>query len=175
MKLIREMTLTIGGVINSYLLGELERADCHFDDTEEMLKLLGYGSKERNIRIGWVKVSELGFTKAPETGEMFARIKEINGLCPIEIGPHLRLADKNQPCGTCCSTRYCVPVRESTRSGDYNRNFFSWILDNNDDKDRRVRPGKWLHASESLSVIGKRLDDVVVILLRLDDAVEVAA
>lgn len=32
--------------------------------------------------------------------ELLNRIKEVGGLCPAEVGPHLRLADKDQPCET---------------------------------------------------------------------------
>lgn len=50
-----------------------------------------------------IKVRDLGFTEMPTITQFFARAKERGlDLCPAEVGPHLRLAFKEQPNGDWC-------------------------------------------------------------------------
>ena len=47
-----------------------------------------------------LRVRDLGFTKNPTTKKLLARAKALGlDLCPPEVGPYLRLADKDQPPG----------------------------------------------------------------------------
>ena len=103
LKLIRQMTLTIGGVPAPELLKRLEDGDFYVSDwARDVMSKPAFTTLPEitEIELGWITVRDLGFTEEPTTEELFARIRELDALCPAEVGPHLRLADANQPKGT---------------------------------------------------------------------------
>lgn len=103
LKLIRQITLTIGGVSEDALAKQLKDGGHSVSDWAR--DIMGKPTfttlpEPTEIELGWVTVRDLGFTKEPTTEELFTRIKEVGELCPAEVGPHLRLADKDQQRGT---------------------------------------------------------------------------
>ena len=77
-------------------------------------------SEPTEIQLARVKVKDLGFTEMPTTTKLFARVKEVGSLCPAEVGPHLRLAMKDQPKGDWFS----VAMEPITDSDGYPYVFF---------------------------------------------------
>lgn len=49
------------------------------------------------IRLGRVRVGDLGFTEAPHTPELWERLGQYFDECPPETGPHLRRIYRDQP------------------------------------------------------------------------------
>lgn len=56
------------------------------------------GSK-RTIVLARCRVRDFGFTEAPTTPELLARVDQVAGRCPSETAPHLRQALPEQPKG----------------------------------------------------------------------------
>lgn len=103
LKLLRQMVLTIGGVARDELVKQLK--DGGYPDYRWAYDIMGKSafttlSKPTEIELGWIKVKDLGFTREPTNKEFFARIRQIDGFCPAEVGPHLRLIDTDQQHGT---------------------------------------------------------------------------
>lgn len=94
-------TITIGGVLPSELTGHLERHGFRLSQwAREMTAKLSTAKKQHKVSLVRVAVKDLGFTEMPTTTELFARAKEKGlGLCPAEVGPHLRLALADQSRG----------------------------------------------------------------------------
>lgn len=103
LKLIKQVTVTIGGVSKGSLLKRL--TDGGYSVSDWARDIIGKPAfttlpKPIEIELGWITVRDLGFTKEPTTDELFTRIKEVGDLCPAEVGPHLRLVDSDQQRGT---------------------------------------------------------------------------
>ncbi|MBI2633735.1 MAG: hypothetical protein HYW80_00285 [Parcubacteria group bacterium] len=96
------MTLRIGGVSNDELLHRLEEGFCVTGWAKDIMLKPAFTTLRESIEIelGWIKVVDLDFAEAPTTPELFARIGEVAKFCPAEVGPHVRVVDKNQPRGT---------------------------------------------------------------------------
>lgn len=94
-------TLTIGGVLKEEL--EKRFGDGFFvsDWAKDIMSKPEFTTlpESTGIQLAKVKVKDLGFTEMPTTTELFTRIKEVGSLCPAEVGPYLRLVDKDQPKG----------------------------------------------------------------------------
>lgn len=103
LKLFPSVVLTIGGVSKDALTKQLKDEDYSISNwaCDIMGKRAFTTLQEPNtIELGWITVRGLGFEKEPTTKELFTRINEVGELCPAEVGPHLRLTDKDQQRGT---------------------------------------------------------------------------
>lgn len=56
----------------------------------------------KDVDLVWVQVKDLGLTRGGTTRQIFERADALPFLerCPAEVGPHLRLIDKDQPLNT---------------------------------------------------------------------------
>lgn len=96
--------LEIGCVASKQLLDDLKRDGCQV--SEWARNIIGKPAFTTlrtltTIELVRIKVRDLGFTEEPTTTELFARAKKCGlDLCLAEVGPHLRLVDKDQPRGT---------------------------------------------------------------------------
>lgn len=154
LKLIREMTLQIGGVTKDELVRRLTDGGNYVSNwARDLAGRITTLLKPRKIKLGWITVRDLGFTEMPTTPELLARIKEVGDLCPAEVGPHLRLADADQPRGTW----YWVAMEPITDSGGYPGVFFV---------ERNVVGERWLFADCAKPDGRWDLGNVVVFLLR---------
>lgn len=94
--------LTIGGKSKDELLVKIEAAGQFASDrAKDVMSKPTFTTlpEPTTLNLARVKVRDLGFTKNPTTTRLFARIREVGELCPAEIGPHIRLALKDQPKG----------------------------------------------------------------------------
>lgn len=114
LKLIQQMKVAIGGLSKEDLLLRIEAQATVSSWARDI-----YGKPEltvsptaTEVEFGWITVGDLGFTKMPTTLELNARIREVADLCSREDGPHLRVADKDQP----CETTYWVPMEPISNS-----------------------------------------------------------
>lgn len=95
-KLIRRMTLTIGGVPKARLWSRLWDNGGLSSEASDLVQLAAFGTlpKRTSIRLGWIRVRDLGFVEEPTTEQIFTRIREVGGArCPAEVGPRLLTAD----------------------------------------------------------------------------------
>ena len=108
-------TLTIGGVPKDELQTRLGDGFFVSDWAEDVMSKPEFitALEPYEIHLARVKVKDLGFKEEPTITELFARIREVGDLCPAEVGPHLRIADKDQP----KSTWYWVAMDPVTASG----------------------------------------------------------
>ncbi len=94
-------TLNIGGISKDKLLKRFE--DDSFGIRHGARQIISSPefttlSEPIEIHLAKVRVMDMGFTESPMMAELIIRIKEIGGdYCPAEVGPHLRLVDKDQP------------------------------------------------------------------------------
>lgn len=89
-------TLTLGTPITNEMFEAKEIYVSSY--ASDLLSKMKFGKKQK-VDLACVTVSELGFTKAPTTVELFKRISEVGEICPAEVGPALRLAYIDQPKG----------------------------------------------------------------------------
>ncbi|PIP65747.1 hypothetical protein COW95_00250 [Candidatus Peregrinibacteria bacterium CG22_combo_CG10-13_8_21_14_all_49_11] len=110
-----KLLLTIGGMtaeelekaldaekinFSSYARSMLKNRKGFINPVNEREKKRG-GVVAENLHLVRLRVRDLGFTHYPTTTKLFARAKERGlDLCLPEVGPYLRLADKDQPLGT---------------------------------------------------------------------------
>lgn len=156
LKLIRQVTVTIGGVSKGSLLKRLTDGGHSVSDWAR--DIMGKPSfttlpESTEIELGWITVRDLGFTKEPTTTELFTRIKEVSDLCPAEVGPHLRLIDSDQQRGSW----YWVAMEPITDS-DGSPGVF--------DVGRYGGGGRWLDAGCADPGGHWDLDSAVVLVLR---------
>lgn len=158
LRLIRRMTLTIGGVSKDGLLKRLKAGWSVSDQAREAMEWAAFTtlSKAASLKLGWITVQNLGFTEEPTMTELFTRIKEVGALCPAEVGPHLRLADKDQRRGTRYEVAVVEPILEITPIG--NPNFF--CVGRDDDGER------WLDTNYPHPNHQMPLDRTIVLVLR---------
>ena len=109
--------LTIGGVPKDELVRILGDGFYVSDWAKDIMSKSEFTtlSEPTDIHLARAKVKDLGFTEPPTTTELFTRIKEVGSLCPAEVGPHIRLADKDQLKGT----GYWVAMEPITDSGGF--------------------------------------------------------
>ncbi len=114
-------TLTIGGVSKDELTTRLGNGFFVSEWAKDIMSKPEFvtAPEPYEIQLARVKVKDFGFKEMPTTTELFTRIKEVGGLCPAEVGPHLRLADKDQLEGE----RYWIAMKPITDS-DGNPNVF---------------------------------------------------
>lgn len=158
LRLIRRMTLTIGGVPKDSLLERLAGGYSVSNWARKAMVWPAFTtlSEATTLKLGWITVQNLGFTEEPTMTELFTRIKEVGALCPAEVGPHLRLADKDQKRGT----RYEIAVLEPTAglTPEGNPNFFCVGRDGDGER--------WLDADYPHLDHEMPLDHTIVYVLR---------
>lgn len=116
----RRETLVIGGKSPQQLEGEVDRLGEVLLDARYILRHRKFTTLQlpRPIDLVWLRVQDLVFPKGATTVEIFGRENDVNehgnpapftkgrmtelglGFCPAEVGPHQRLADKDQPMNT---------------------------------------------------------------------------
>jgi len=109
-----KLLLTIGGMTAEELEKALDAEKINFSsyarsmlkNRKEFIDPVNERESERGgrtaetLHLVRLRVRDMGFTSPPTTPELFARAKEQGlDLCPPEVGPYLRLADKDQPDG----------------------------------------------------------------------------
>lgn len=157
LKLIRQMTLTIGGVPKDELAKRLKDGRHSVSEWVRNIMLRSAFAtlpEPIEIELGWITVRDLGFEKEPTTAELFARINGVGELCPAEVGPHLRLSDKSQPRGTC----YWVAMDPITASYGNPDVFFVKRYDGGEpwlSADYALPSARWLLGSTFVFVLRK--------------------
>ena len=96
-------SVRIGGLSRPALLAELQKSEIALN--EAALTLFAqdaFTTAERTSTLDTVEVAvaDLGFTQGATTGELCERAHRLGmALCPLELGPHLRLQYRDQPEG----------------------------------------------------------------------------
>ncbi len=102
---IRRMTLKIGGISVFRLQRKMQSKKFGVTIFADQIIYGPYFNtlrKKTKIEIGFITVRDLGFRKNPTFEELFAKVRQINGVCRAEVGPHLRLVYNNQRRNTRC-------------------------------------------------------------------------
>ena len=96
-------TVTVGGLTKSALAEELERASILMNESGERLFASDhFTTSETRYSVTTVElaVRNLGFPRGATITELDVRAAALGlGLCPLELGPHLRLQYRDQPEG----------------------------------------------------------------------------
>lgn len=101
----RVQTLEIGGKSLQQLEQELDQAGINVSSyARDMMHHRDFTTLEtpQTIDLLWVPVQDFGLPRGGTTKEIFTRADALPFLerCPAEVGPHLRLVDKDQPLNT---------------------------------------------------------------------------
>ena len=101
---IERLEMTIGNRNKSQIIKELEKRSKLKDNDEEKIYISSYAQsmlnnsefatvkKSEQINLVKLKVSALGFKNNAKTDEVYKRAKELGlELCPLEVGPTIRL------------------------------------------------------------------------------------
>jgi len=96
-------TVIVGGLTKSELLRELQRPSISLNESGERLFASDhFTTSEIRYSVTTVEltVRDLGFPRGATIAEITMRARALGlGLCPIELGPHLRLQYIDQPEG----------------------------------------------------------------------------
>src|SRR5262249_27729122 len=96
-------TVTVGGLTKSELLQELQRNAISMNESAERLFASDhFTTSEMRYSLMTVELTirDLGFARGATIAEIYARAAALGlGLCPLELGPHLRLQYLDQPEG----------------------------------------------------------------------------
>ncbi|MBI4120113.1 MAG: hypothetical protein HY454_01475 [Parcubacteria group bacterium] len=135
-------TLTIGGVSKDELVRRLGDGFYLSNWAKDIMSKPEFvtAPEPHEVSLARVKVRGFGFNETPTTTKLFDRIKEVGDLCPAEVGPHLRLVDKDQP----KRTWYWVAMEPITDS-DGDPNIFDVLRDDGGRRwlnARYARPGR---------------------------------
>lgn len=100
---VRQEAVKIGGKTAQQLEAELKQAGVQINRyAQDMLQSQDFATLPTPELLNTVRltVSDLGFDGTPTTDQIYNRAAELGlDLCPAEVGPHLRLKDKDQPEG----------------------------------------------------------------------------
>jgi hypothetical protein len=100
---IRSQSIEIGGKTKEQLRIEMEQAGVTVSSyAEEMMKILYFTTLPVAQMLDTVrlKVGDLGLSGYPTTDQVYRKAEKLGlELCPAEVGPHMRLATKDQPLG----------------------------------------------------------------------------
>lgn len=97
MKLTTFKTVEVGPLPKGGLLSELEK-DGHYVSSwsKELIEKMPLNGTIENIDLCKMTLAEMGFTKPASWAQILERVKELGDICPPEVGPLLRLADKQE-------------------------------------------------------------------------------
>ena len=95
--------VVIGSMTKDQLVQTLERQAIHLNQSAEQLlssELFIVSGKEKRLLTVEITVGELGFAQGATLAEIFEKASMIGlGLCPVELGPYMRLQYPGQPEG----------------------------------------------------------------------------
>lgn len=97
-------TVEVGGLTKSQLIQKFQQESILMNESAERLfaddKFTASDTK-CNLQTVELTVRDLGFPDGSTMGEIFTKAKELGlKLCPLELGPYLRLAYLDQPEGS---------------------------------------------------------------------------
>ncbi len=96
-------TVTVGSLTKSELIQELQRNAILMNESGERLfasEQFTTSATRYSVTTVELTVRDLGFSQGTTIAEIYARARALGlGLCPIELGPHLRLQYLDQPEG----------------------------------------------------------------------------
>ncbi len=96
-------TVSVGGLTKLELLEELQRNDISMNEAGKQLFASDlFTTSEMRLTMSTVEltISNLGFLRGAMIAEIYARAATLGlRLCPLELGPHLRLQYREQPEG----------------------------------------------------------------------------
>jgi hypothetical protein len=96
-------TVTVGGLTKSGLMEELQRNAISINEAAERLFASEHFTTSGTryaVTTVELTVRDLGFLQGATIAEIYARAEALGlGLCPLELGPHLRLQYLDQPEG----------------------------------------------------------------------------
>lgn len=96
-------SITIGGNSKQQLFQELEQQSILLNDFAKTLfdsNLFVISSEKYNLKVVELKVMDLGFPHGAKMKAIINKAKDFGlSLCPLELGPYLRLAYREQPEG----------------------------------------------------------------------------
>jgi hypothetical protein len=96
-------TVLIGGLTKSALLAELQRNAIALNEHAERLFANDHfttSATRYTVRTVELAVRDLGFPEGATSAAIYARAGALGlGICPLELGPHLRLQYLDQPEG----------------------------------------------------------------------------
>lgn len=131
-------TIQIGGVSKSELQKRLKKEGFYVSDyAKDIMGKDAFGtlSEKEEVSLVRASVAELGFKNFATYDEIVSRATELGlGLCPAEVGPHLRLQETDQAYGDF----YWVATKPIVGSDGYARVFYM---------DRGSFGPRWLGAS----------------------------
>jgi hypothetical protein len=100
---IQKYETTIGGKTKDSLVSELQKKDIYISDyAKDLLNSPDFKTSKSTEELDLVRltVGDLGFTNGATTDQIYSKAEEFGlGLCPAEVGPHLRLEYDDQPSG----------------------------------------------------------------------------
>ncbi|MCM3359864.1 helicase [Psychrobacillus sp. MER TA 171] len=110
-------TLEIGGLTKFQLIQKLENHSIRLNEYAEKLLSADKFSPSKNkysVTTVTLTVRELGFREGATMSQIFKRASEVGlNLCPLEVGPYLRLELLDQPEG---NTKIQVPQQAPSGS-----------------------------------------------------------
>jgi hypothetical protein len=93
----------VGGLTKSQLIQELKRCSVSMNEYGEILfadERFMTSETKYSLKTVELTVMDLGFPDGATTAQLFKRASELGlELCPLELGPHLRLEYLDQPEG----------------------------------------------------------------------------
>ncbi|WP_176463548.1 helicase [Oceanobacillus manasiensis] len=96
-------TIEMGGLTKSQLNYKLQQHSISMNEFAEILiadEKFTASNTRCTVKTVELTVMDLGFPKGATLPEIFGRVSELGlGLCPVELGPYLRLYYLNQPEG----------------------------------------------------------------------------
>ncbi|MEK5475660.1 helicase [Paenibacillus sp. FSL R5-0407] len=102
-RLIGTRTMEIGGLTKSQLIQKMQEHSIMINEYgEQLLTDNRFSISDKKYRLQTVEltVSDLGFRDGATTDQIFKRATELGlELCPLELGPYLRLQYLDQPEG----------------------------------------------------------------------------
>ena len=127
-------TVDVGGLTKSELIQELQRNSISLNAYGERLFADDhFTTSETSHRLKTVEltVRDLGFPEGATTAQIFERASELGlELCPLELGPHLRLRYLDQPEGFWIT----IASKKISEDNDFPNGFYL----------RRLDDGLWL-------------------------------
>jgi hypothetical protein len=145
-------TVTVGGLTKSELIQELQRNAISMNESAESLfasEHFTISGPRYAVTTVELTVRDLGFPQGATIAEIYARAEALGlGLCPLELGPHLRLQYLDQPEGY-----WGQPVRQhQAPSGSITIASEKFTEDDNVPKGfylRRIKGELWLRGYRS--------------------------